>query len=194
MTARSIRRLAVRWEALFADLEARAAAFERAERDVEIADRTRVETAAVRLCDRLAAALGRPLRLRCVAGFAVTGRLAHVGSDWLLVDEGSGREALVALAAVIAVSGVGRHAVDVAADGVVATRLGVRHALRGIARDRSVVRVGLMDGTTLVGTIDRVGQDYVDLAVHPEIRRRREVVEFVVAGVHALVTVRRGSS
>jgi hypothetical protein len=186
----------MRWDALFADLSAQAEALERADRDVEIADRTRIEIAAVPLRDRLAAAAGQPVRLRCAAGVAVTGRLAQVGPDWALVDEGGGREALVRLAAVLAVGGVSRRAVDAAPAGSVASRLGVRHVLRGIARDRSAVLVALADGTSVTGTIDRVGADFLELAVHPagESRRRGDVVDVSVVAVGAVSTVRRATT
>jgi len=186
----------VRWETLFADLSAQAEALERIERDVDVADRTRIETASIRLRDRLAAAVDQSVRLRCAGGVAVSGRLAQVGSDWLLMDEGSAREALLPLAALLTAGGVRRRALDVLPAGSVASRLGVRHVLRGIARDRSAVLLHLVDGTTISGTIDRVGADFVEVAVHAagEARRRADVVDVAVVANGALAAVRRATT
>jgi len=187
----------VRWEALFADLDARAEALERLDRDLEISDRAQIETATIRLSERLAAGIWRQVRLRCAAGCLVNGRLIHVGPDWVLVDEGCGHEALVLLHAVLTVGGLSRHAQDAAGSvgraSTIAKRLGVRSALRRVAMDRSAVRIALADGMTIAGTIDRVGADFVDVAVHAagELRRRDEVIESLVVGVPALVAVRR---
>lgn len=182
----------MRWEGLFADLEAQAAALETAERAAEVAERARAEVAGQRLRERLRAALGTGVRLRCVGGVAVAGVLRRVGPDWLLVDEGEGRECLVALAGVLAVGGVTRLALDPGLDGVVAGRLRLAHALRGLVRDRAAVRLWLVDGGVLAGTLDRVGADFVDLAVHPvgEARRREEVRDVQVTALAAVVAVR----
>src|SRR4051812_50207259 len=81
----------MRWQRLFADLQAEfdeaAAAAERS----EDASRRRVETGAVRLVDRLAGALDRPLTLRGSGAGGVTGVLVEGGADWLLLTDGSRR-------------------------------------------------------------------------------------------------------
>ncbi|HEU5269074.1 MAG TPA: hypothetical protein VFU36_04055, partial [Jatrophihabitans sp.] len=63
----------------------------------------------------------------------------------------------------------------------------------GIARDRSAVRLHLSDGTTLDGTVDRAGADFVELAVHPvgEPRRRSAVSQTVLVASAAVVALRR---
>ncbi len=48
------------------------------------------------------------------------------------------------------------------AGGVVARRLTLGHALRALARDRVVVRLAV-DGGEVVGRLDRVGADHVDV-------------------------------
>lgn len=184
----------MRWDGLFADLEAQAAALDRAERAGEVEERTRTEIGAQRLRDRLRAAVDSDLGLICTGGLSVSGVLRRVGSDWLLVDEGGGRECLVPLAAVQSVRGVGRQVVT-EIEGVVESRLGLRHALRGIARDRSAVRLHLADGSTLAATLDRVGADFVEAALHPagEARRPADVREVRLVVLEALVAVRRGA-
>jgi hypothetical protein len=185
--------VATRWEALFADLETQAVALDTAERAVEVEERTRIEVGRIRLLDRLRPAVGADVRLRCTGDRGVAGRLVRVGPDWLLVIEEAGREAVVVTAGVLSVSGLGRISAIPESESVVESRLGLRHALRGIARDRSPVRISLFDGTIVDGTIDRLGADFVEIAQHPagEPRRRDQVREVAVVPLSALAVVRR---
>jgi hypothetical protein len=187
--------VATRWEALFADLEAQAAALDIAERAVEVEERTRIEVGRIRLVDRLRPAVGATVRLRCIGDDLVTGRVACVGPDWLLVVDGAGREAVVVTAAVLSVSGLGRLSAVPESESVVESRLGLHHALRGIARDRSAVRIAVIDGTVIDGTIDRLGADFVEVAAHAagESRRRNQVREVALVPLSALAVVRRST-
>jgi hypothetical protein len=169
----------VRWEALFADLEAQWEAAEDADLAAEVADRSRRELGYLRLLDRLRPAVGRQLRVD-VAGqhAALTGRLLALGVDWLLAaDEQAGVETLVPLRSVLAVRGLGGQAAHPGHEGRVGARLDLRHVLRGIVRDRSQCLLVLLDGRTVNGTLDRIGADFVDLAEHApgEFRRPRDV-------------------
>jgi hypothetical protein len=185
----------MRWDGLFADLEAQAEALDVAERAAEIDERARLEIGRIRLLDRLRPTVGLPVRLRCRGAVTVAGPLRRVGPDWLLVDEGSEREALVVLAAVLGVSGLARLSGVPDSEGVVESRLGLRHALRGIARDRSAVRITDQSGATVDGTIDRLGADYVEVAEHAagELRRRADVRDVLVLPLAALAVVRRAT-
>ncbi len=169
----------MRWERLFEDLEAQLSAAERAELAGEVADRTRREVARLRLVDRLRSAIGHPLSVSLRAGEPVSGRLSGVGPDWLLLEITGGREALVMLAALTGIHGLGARSAAPGSEGRVAARLGLRYALGGIARDRAPVALTLLDATTLTGTLDRVGADFVELAEHPldEPRRRGDVLD-----------------
>jgi hypothetical protein len=181
----------VRWEALFGDLEAQFEQAEAAQLSVEVADRTRRELARIRLVDRLRAAMGRQLTCAVAGGATISGRLLDVGTDWLLVSDGSTREALVPLAAVMGLTGLGPWASEPGSEGAVAKRLDLRYVLRALARDRSGVSCLLMDGSMVTGTLDRVGADFVDLAEHPlgEPRRPAAVraVRSIPLGALALV-------
>ena len=183
----------MRWEGLFDDLEAQAAALEQAERAAEVDERTRSEIGALAWGDRARASLGASVRARLAGGLAVSGLLCRAGPDWLLLDEGAGREALIVSAAVLGLRGLGRYSAVPDSDGVVAARLGLRHALRAIARDRSVVRIHLRDGTTVDATIDRVGRDFVEVATHAaaELRRRQDVRDIELVPLTAITAVRR---
>jgi hypothetical protein len=182
----------MRWQQLFADLQAQFEAEEAALERAESASRTRAEVGAVGIADRLRGALGLPLALACGAAGTVSGVLVEVGPDWLLVEDDGARQCLVALGAVRSVGGLGRRTAAAEPAGAVRGRLDLRRALRGLARDRSAVQVVLDDGSMLGGTLDRVGADYVELAEHPaDLPRRAEAVQGVRAVVIARIAVVR---
>lgn len=183
----------MRWRALFEDLEGQVEAAERAELDAEVRDRTRREASLVRMSDRLRAAAGQPLVLTLPGAGAVHGVLADVGEDWLLLEEPAAGEVLVPMAAVLTVAGLGRRTQAPGSEGVVAARLDLRWALRGLARSRATVHVVLRDSTLLVGTLDRVGADHVELAEHApgEPRRPGAVTGVRLVPVAALALLRR---
>ncbi len=68
--------------------------------------------------------------------------------------------------------------------------------LRVVARDRSVVLMRLQDGTRYVGTPDRVGADFVDVAIHDGdvAPRAGSVRSRVTVPFSALALVQRNSS
>ncbi len=158
----------MRWDELFADLEAQAEAEERAELAAEVADRARREAARLRLVDRFrgAQAVGRTLGIGVRGSGLIRGQVRAVGSDWLLVDDGE-RETLVSVSAVDDVVGLGPESAEPGSEGAVSARLGLGHPLRALARDRAEVRVHTQGGAVLTGTIDRVGADHLELAEHP---------------------------
>jgi len=183
----------MRWRGLFDDLEAQFEAARAAELAGEVAERTRRELALLRLVDRLRAAEGAAVVLSLPAAGVLRGRLLDAGSDWLLVEEGGGREVLVPLAAVLGVTGLGPRSAA-PDDGPVAKRLDLRWALRGLARSRAGVSVTLVDGTLVTGTLDRVGADHLDLAEHGlgEARRAGAVRQVRVVPLAAVALVRSG--
>jgi hypothetical protein len=155
---------AVRWRALFEDLEAQAAALDDEALRSEVADRTRAELATVGLARRLHVTLGHDVDLRLLGGTAVRGVLTSWGPDWLLVE--SGEEVVVPTAAVLFAGRLSPHATAADGIGVVESRTSIRSVLRALARDRSAVSVRLVDGDQLFGTPDRVGADWLDIAAH----------------------------
>lgn len=149
---------AMRWEMLFADLEARLAAAERSEVDAEIAERARDERAAVDLAARLAAARGAAVTLVLRGGSRVTGTVADAAGTWVLL-EASASDALVPLAAVVAAEGLGHRAAPL---GAVERRIGITSALRGLAQARAHVAVET-EGGQWQGRIVAVAADHLDL-------------------------------
>lgn len=189
----------MRWEQLFADLEAQYDELAEAQAQAEAADRQRIEFGGIGMVARLAGSLGGQLRLRTVVGTVVTGVLQRLGPDWALIAEAPGRESVVSLGAVAVVEGL------TAATGRpldrIAGRLTLRSALRGLARDRAPVAVTLLgvvggpdasSAAEITGTIDRIGADFLELALHAawEPRRAGSVRQVVLVPLSALIFVR----
>lgn len=182
----------MRWEALFADLEGQLAAAAQAGLEAEIADRQRGESAGIEFADRLRGQMGRRLRLHLGQGTDVlSGDLVRLGNGWLLL-RASADSHLVPLEAVHMVEGMDRFS---AAD-TAGLQLGLQAALRGLARDRYPVRLTLRGGPSrsLHGSIDRVGRDFVEIAVlaDGQARRRENVATTVMVPLHELLAVSSG--
>ena len=179
----------MRWERLFEDLEAQLAADKVHEREAEIADRTRRERALIDLPARLLANVGDALGW-WVGGQALGARVVEVGPDWVLVEPAPGRSLLLRLEAVRSVSGLRRGAQT---SSVVARRLTLGLALGAISRDRAPVEVRDIDGRVLVGTVDVVGADHLEIAEHAadEPRRPTNVTAVSLVPFASLAWVRR---
>jgi hypothetical protein len=175
---------AVRWDELFADLSGQGEADEAASLAAEVADRSRWEAGQSLLTDRArgweprcAVAVGLP------AGESARGPLLAVGQDWLVIGDGTA-DCLVPAAAVIWLKTDGPDLLATAraqasrGAGASVHRLRLVHALRLLVRDRAYVRIRLVDGETVSGTVDRAGPDHVDLALHPaDVPRRATAVQ-----------------
>lgn len=155
----------MRWERLFDDLEAQANAFARAGRSAEIADRARIEVGRLQLAERLCANLGAELRLCVAGGVSVAGRLQATGADWMLLVDTLGVECLVVTTHLHSVVGLGRWAGDPEATAGGAVRAGTGELLRALSTDRGVITMHLVDGSSMSGTIERVGADFVDVTL-----------------------------
>jgi hypothetical protein len=153
----------MRWDRLFSDLEAQIEEAERAERDAELVDRAEREVGRQQLTDRLRASTGTPITARISGVGLVRGVVRSAGAGWMLVGERGDSETLVALRAVLGVTGLGTRAVIPGSEGAVMARLGLAYALRELAREGAEVVVVLTDGTMVAGVLDRVGADFVDV-------------------------------
>jgi hypothetical protein len=155
------------WEedlfALLDDLEQQAEAAYAAERDLELADRSRAAYREVTLASRLMASVGEELRLDVAGAGAVVGVLERVGDGWCLMA-GPAQDWVVRLAAVGSVAGAVERSVPEVAWSPVA-RLGLGSALRRIADARERCVLHLVDGTTYDGLLRRIGADFVEVAV-----------------------------
>lgn len=181
----------MRWARLFADLEAQLHAEEAGDLASEVSSRTRHESGQLTMADRLRAAVGHPIRITCSGAGELAGQLQDVGTGWLLLDEGMGREVLVNSVAVVGVLGAGQLSSPYTGTAVT-RRLDLRYAIRGLARDRSRLQVLLTSGDVLTGTFDRVGADFAELAEHPagEFRRAGGVRGVRLVPLAAIAAVR----
>lgn len=153
-------------EELFAvldDLEQQAEALYDAERDAELADRSRAEYQQVTLSSRLMASVGMPVRLEVTGLGAVIGVLDRVGSGWCLVN-GHAQDWVIPLEAVTTVRGASERSLPEVAWSPVA-RLGLGSALRRVADAGERCVVHLLDGSAHDALLRRVGADFVEAAV-----------------------------
>ncbi|MBY0687249.1 hypothetical protein [Microbacterium marinilacus] len=171
----------MRWDRFFDDLEDQLAAEWEAERAALESEAERLRLARVDLRTRLGGlvrdAEGGVL-LELADGAVVEGRPAAVGADWVAVPDAGGRRlSLIPLAAILAIRCSHGDLLRSARPSEGADRLAARVtfalALRDLARRRVGVTIGLTGGTrvedttrVLAGTIDRVGADHLDLALH----------------------------
>ena len=164
---------------LLDDLEGQAEALYAAERDAELADRSRAEYASVTLESRLMASTGRQVILDVAGAGRVSGELRRVGSGWCLVT-GHGRDSLVPTAAVEGVTGLSDRALPEVAWSPVA-RLGLGSPLRRLADEGVpcvlVTRSGVRHEVELV----RIGRDFVEAGVAADGGRPRRVVLAIAA-------------
>lgn len=169
------------WEeelfALFDDLEQQADALYGAERDPELADRSRAEYQQVTLASRLMASVDQEVTLDVLGVGAVSGLLERVATGWCLVVGGSptAPDWIVALSAVTRVSGASERSVPEVAWSPL-TRLSLGSALRRLAETGERCVLHLADGARHDGTLRRVGQDFVEVV---EAGGRQTLVPFV---------------
>ena len=174
----------MRWDRLFAELEGRFDELADEQAAAERADRERVAIGAVTALERLAGALDQQVRVGTAGGAVVAGALRAVGPDWLLVAEAEQRDCVLPWRSVAVVHGV--TAATGSAPSGLDLRLDLRYALRGLARDRAPVQVAVAGWTgigvppatagasgELTGTIDRVGADFIEVALHAAGEPRR---------------------
>lgn len=185
----------VRWESLFADLEAQMEHMEASELTSEVADRTRREVARFRLIDRIRPAFGHPLTVTTLGGGQIAGRVAGIGADWVLLAEDRLHECLVPLDAVTGIVGLGGLSAVPGSEGRVAAKLTLAYALRGVARDRAYVVITMRDASIVTGTIDRVGTDFFEMAEHGpyDMRRNREIWGIRTVPFTGISFIRRSS-
>jgi len=149
----------MRWERLFADLEAEAAEIEARDRDAEIAERTRAELASVRWLERVRGTTGGTVSVQVSGGQRHDGRVGYVGPDWLLLHPAGAEDVLLPAGAVVGVEAAARQV----APGDERVPLTWPAAWRTLSRDRVVVRVTRTDGSVLRGTVGRVGADFAEV-------------------------------
>jgi hypothetical protein len=182
----------MRWDALFDDLESQFAESGRLALESEVNERARAEAVGLELADRLRGVMDCRLTVYLASGESFSGILRHAGRDALVLHEDR-HQVLIPYAAATRYTGFGR--LSTAETSAVRRKLGLTHALRGMARDRAELSVitGSAAGTMrLAGVIDRVGKDYFDVAVLApgEVRRSHQVSQVATIPFTALQAIR----
>lgn len=147
---------------LFDDLEGQAAAAYEADREAELADRSRAEYARVTLASRLVASVGREVVLDVGGVGLIAGRLTRHGDGWCLL-RAERQDWIVRTAALAAVTGASDRSLPEVAWSPL-QRLGLGSALRRLADEGERCVVHLVSGATYDGTVQRVGADFVELS------------------------------
>ena len=142
------------------DLEQQAEALYDAERDLDLADRSRSEYAQVTLASRLMASVDADLVVEVRGVGRVSGNLQRVGTGWCLLH-GARQDWIVRTDAITVVHGASSRSVPEVAWSPV-TRLGLGSALRRLADAGERCLVHLVDGARHEVVLARVGDDFVE--------------------------------
>jgi hypothetical protein len=199
----------MRWDNLFDDLESQLESELTAE-DIDLrAEEERLRLGRISVRDRLAslhrahhANSDYSIRLLLTDGVAMSVHPVALGKDWLsgdvLDDSASRHQVIIPLAAVSGVllrsdqvlTSLATQS-DAAAPRELSARLSLGFVLRDLCRRRQGVHLELLTGT-VHGTIDRVGRDHLDLAVHERgaPRRESEVRQYRMVPLAQLLLVR----
>ncbi|MEQ1735330.1 MAG: hypothetical protein ABL886_02725 [Rhodoglobus sp.] len=194
----------MRWDHLFDDIEAQLERELSAEEQDLVAEEERLRLGRLAVRDRLRAlhaSSTEPLSITLKTGSRLLMSVEGFGRDWVSVDviDGPVRRGpcLVPIASITSISlPPGRVAAsldaerDARAEASLALRLGLPFVLRDLCRRRRSVELVTAHATTR-GTIDRVGRDHLDLAVHEPGSPRRvgQISEVAVVPLASLVLV-----
>lgn len=196
----------MRWDDLFDDLESQLEHELDAEEIDLRAEEERLRLARLTVRDRLmsvAEADGTAIAMRLTDERAVTVRPVTFGKDWFAADliapapSRSGRDQVVVpLAAIASITLTEATLPASTAEAAgprsrLVDRLGLAFVLRDFCRRRAAVSIGTGE-SEVHGTIDRVGRDHVDLAVHEpgSTRRAANVTELRIVPLATIVLLR----
>jgi len=178
----------MRWDALFGDLDAQWHAAKQLDLETEVNELVRLELAQSTFADALRGSMGAEVTAVLCNGAVLHGSLRRVEAQWVLLASGS-RSIIVPLAKLRRMTGAGSSLAP-ARSPVTYT---LASAMRILCRNRSVVNLDL-DGTTtgtVRGVLDRVGADYVQLAVMTDgaVRRRDNQAGSALIPLQGIVSV-----
>ncbi|MBC7402034.1 MAG: hypothetical protein H7279_02475 [Microbacteriaceae bacterium] len=178
----------MRWDNLFDDLESQLEQELGAEETDLRAEEERLRLGRLTLRDRLlvlsVSAHAAPVRVSLTDGSTLDLSPRTFGRDWIsgdVVDHSSRRAQFILPLDAIASLRLTRAQVSDSLEDTatpenergLSRRLGLAFVLRDLCRRRHAVELVLDEGL-VVGTIDRVGRDHLDLAVHEAGTARRE--------------------
>jgi hypothetical protein len=201
----------MRWDNLFSDLESQLEYGLNAEDNDLHNEEERLRLGRLSLRDRLQQLVtvsdrGADYSIAFVlaGGLRLSANVTTIGKDWFAAEIDSGtqgvprarrRQCVVPLAAVHGLTLTRRqirHSLEPRpvdeGPGAITDRLGLAFLLRDLCRRRATVEVTL-ETESVFGTIDRVGRDHFDLAVHEATAARRDaaVVGYRLIGFDSVV-------
>ena len=157
---------------VFEELEAEFEAGLRREAEQETVAAIRAQMGATTLWEQLARRVGTDAVARA-GSRVIRGTLVASYPDFLVLQDLEGGQHLVRADATSLALPPGQAGLQ-PAPGAAAHRFHFALALRELARRREPVRVELLDGNTVTGTVEAVGSDYLELAEHEAGEARRE--------------------
>ena len=182
----------MRFDRIFEDLEGRFVQQEQEEIRAVSEELARAERAQLALADRLRAAGDRPITIHLEQDLRVTGSVEEVGWDWLeLREQASGARVIVPSASISMIAGLSDRARP--REEALRPPRSLGSVLRGIARDRGVVRLETRAGR-LTGRIATVGADALDVDQLPTGERSSSVTGAarLTVAMSALLAIRPG--
>jgi hypothetical protein len=179
-----------RLDHVFEELEAEFEANLRWEAEQEAAAAIRAEAGEVTLWEHLARRVGGRVVIR-VGALRLDGVLLASYPDFVAVRTVDGRQHMVSLGPAVTVRVAAAQRLAPATGGKVASRYGLRLALRELARRREPVLLSLVDRGVATGTIEVVGRDYLELAEHElgDVPRRATVTGHRLVPLAAVAAV-----
>lgn len=155
----------MRMEKIFKDFEAQLAAERTRTIEYEAQDTRRAEFPKITQADRFAAQLGKTLQVNCAEALTWEGELVSMGNGWIQL-RAHAENVLIPMGSINWWEG--GHRGSFVESSTVARRLSMGYALRALATARLPLRIFHDDGSvTSEGTIERVGMDFLELALHP---------------------------
>lgn len=157
--------MAMRMERIFRDYETQLAAQSQRAVGQEAQDVRRVEYGKLLFSDRLAGQLGRTLRVSTGDSLQWEGSLESVGRGWIQLQSFSENILIPQNSINWWEGGTVFSSVDARS---VARSLSLGYAFRALAAARIPVRIFHQFGSsTTEGTVERVGLDFLEIALHP---------------------------
>jgi sRNA-binding regulator protein Hfq len=182
---------------VFDDLEAEFDAGLRREAEQETTAAVRAEVGSTVLWEQLARRVDSQV-VALAGGRTLIGRIVASYPEFLVLRAADGAEHLIHYGHAVSFALPAEPPVLRPAPGPAVRRYQFSLALRELARRREPVRVDLSDGTSVDGTIEAVGSDYLEVAEHDpgEARRRaavraRRFVGFAAVAAVSLPPARR---
>lgn len=150
----------MRWDLLFADLEAQMDAASQLDLERRVNELARVEASQLTLSEALRGSVNSRLSIVLGNGTAFHGLVVKVEPQWVLLNEG-GRSVILPLAKILRVQGIGAQRAKTTSN----IPFTLAAALRVLARNRAMVVLDLdgARGASVRGVLDQVGADYVQL-------------------------------